>query len=43
MKILDYKKKNFDKILDIFLEKRKSKILSNPVKVIKIIKDVKYL
>ena len=41
MKILSINNKNFDKILDISLAKRKNKILSNSVSVTKIIKDVK--
>ncbi len=41
MKILSINNKNFDKLLDISLAKRKNKILSNSVSVIKIIKDVK--
>ena len=41
MKILSINNKNFNKILDISLAKRKNKILSNSVSVTKIIKDVK--
>ena len=41
MKILNYKSKNFDKLLDNLLLKRKKKLQSNSVSVIKIIKDVK--
>ena len=41
MKILSSKKKNFNKILDSFLQLRKDKLKSNNVTVTKIIKDVK--
>ncbi|WP_075502056.1 histidinol dehydrogenase [Candidatus Pelagibacter communis] len=41
MKILNSKSKNFDRQLDLLLSKRKNKIQSNSVSVIKIIKDVK--
>ena len=41
MKILNYKNKNFDKLLDNLLLKRKKKLQSNSVSVIKIIQDVK--
>jgi len=41
MKFLDYKKRNFDKILDNFLLKRKKKINSSSVSVSRIVKDVK--
>ena len=41
MKILNYKSKNFDKLLDKLLLKRKKKLQSNSVSVIKIIQDVK--
>ena len=41
MKILNYKSKNFDKLLDNLLLKRKKKLQSNSVSVIKIIQDVK--
>ena len=41
MKILSINNKNFNKLLDISLAKRKNKILSNSVSVTKIIKDVK--
>ena len=41
MKILSINNKNFDKLLDNILVKRKNKILSNSVSVTKIIKDVK--
>ena len=41
MKILNYKSKNFDKLLDNLLLKRKTKLQSNSVSVIKIIQDVK--
>ena len=41
MKILDNKKKNFDKILDRLLFARKKKIYSNSLSVSRIIKDVK--
>ena len=41
IKILDSKNKNFDKILDALLSKRKNKVQLNSVSVIKIIKDVK--
>ena len=41
MKTLDYKKKNFDNILDKLLSKRKSKVQSSFVSVAKIINDVK--
>ena len=41
MKELDSSKKNFDKTLDIILNKRRNKINSNIVSVINIIKDVK--
>ena len=41
MKILNYKSKNFDKLLDNLLLKRKKKLQSNTVSVIKIIQDVK--
>ena len=40
MKILDNKKKNFDKILDRLLFARKKKIYSNSLSVSRIIKDV---
>ena len=41
MKVLNYKNKNFDKLLDNLLLKRKKKLQSNSVSVIKIIQDVK--
>jgi histidinol dehydrogenase len=41
MKILNTKNKNFDKILDSLLLRRKKKIQSNSVSVTSIIKDVK--
>ena len=41
MKILDSNSKNFDKVLNILLLKRKSKLQSNSVSVPSIIKDVK--
>ena len=41
MKILNYKSKNFDKLLGNLLLKRKKKLQSNSVSVIKIIQDVK--
>ena len=41
MKILNSNIKNFEKILDILLSKRKMKVQSNSVSVIKIIKDVR--
>ncbi len=41
MKILNSKNKNFDKYLDLLLLKRKSRIKSNTVSVVKIIRDVK--
>ena len=41
MKILNSNIKNFEKILDILLSKRKMKVQSNSVSVINIIKDVK--
>ena len=41
MKILNNKSKNFDKILDAFLLKRKKKLQSSSVSVTKIINDVK--
>ena len=41
MKILNSKNKNFDKILDNLLLKRKNKIQSNLLSVSKIVKDVK--
>ena len=41
MKILNFKSKNFDKLLDNLLLKRKKKLKSNSVSVIKIIQDVK--
>ena len=41
MKILNYKSKNFEKLLDNLLSKRKKKLQSNSVSVIKIIQDVK--
>ena len=41
MKILSYKNRNFDKVLDKKLIRRKNKILSNSISVTKIIKDVK--
>ena len=41
MKLLDYTNKNFDKDLDLFLLKRKNKVKSSAVSVIKIIRDVK--
>ena len=41
IKILDSKLKNFDKILDRLLFKRKNKIQLDSVSVTKIIKDVK--
>ena len=41
MKILNSKIKNFDKVLDSLLLKRKKKVQSNSVSVIGIIKDVK--
>ena len=41
MKILNYKSKNFEKLLDNLLLKRKKKLQSNSVSVIKIIQDVK--
>ena len=41
MKILNSKSKNFDKLLDILLSKRKNKLKSSSVSVTKIINDVK--
>ena len=41
MKILNSKNKNFDKLLDILLSKRKKKLKSSSVSVTKIINDVK--
>ena len=41
MKILNSNIQNFEKILDILLSKRKMKVQSNSVSVIKIIKDVR--
>ena len=41
MKILNSNSKNFDKVLDTLLLKRKNKVQSNSVSVIGIIKDVK--
>ena len=41
MKILSINNKNFDKLLDNTLAKRKNKISSSLVSVTKIIKDVK--
>ena len=41
MKVLISKSKNFDKTLDSLLYKRKKKIISDKVSVIKIINDVK--
>ena len=41
MKILNSKSKNFDKLLDISLSKRKNKLKSSSVSVTKIINDVK--
>ena len=41
MKILNSNSKNFDKVLDNLLLKRKSKLQSNSVSVTSIIKDVK--
>ena len=41
MKILNSRNKNFDKYLDLLLLKRKSRIKSNTVSVVKIIRDVK--
>ena len=41
MRILSSKKKNFNKILDSFLQLRKDKLKSNSVTVTNIIKDVK--
>ncbi len=41
MRILNSKNKNFDKLLDIFLLKRKKRFQSNSVSVTKIINDVK--
>ena len=41
MKVLNYKNKNFDKLLDNLLLKRKKKLQLNSVSVIKIIQDVK--
>ena len=41
IKILDSKNKNFDRILDGLLSKRKNKVQLNSISVIKIIKDVK--
>ena len=41
MKIIYSKSKNFDKLLDILLSKRKKKLKSSSVSVIKIINDVK--
>ena len=41
MKILDSKKKNFDKLLDNFLSERKKKLKLSSVSVTKIINDVK--
>ena len=41
MKILNHNIKNFEKKLDILLSKRKMKVQSNSVSVIKIIKDVR--
>ena len=41
MKILNSRNKNFDKYLDLLLLKRKNRIKSNTVSVVKIIRDVK--
>ncbi len=41
MKVLNSKSKNFDKLLDILLSKRKNKLKSSSVSVTKIINDVK--
>ncbi len=41
MKVLISKSKNFDKVLDSLLHKRRKKIISDKVSVTKIIKDVK--
>ena len=41
MKIIYSKSKNFDKLLDILLSKRKKKLKSSSISVIKIINDVK--
>ena len=41
MKTLDSNNKNFEKILDALLLKRKNKVKSNSVSVTNIIKDVK--
>ena len=41
MKILNSNSKNFDKLLDILLLKRKNKIKSNSISVTNIIKDVR--
>ena len=41
MKILNSNNKNFDKVLDTLLLKRKNKVQSNSVSVIGIIKDDK--
>ena len=41
MKILNSKNRNFDKYLDLLLLKRKNRIKSNTVSVVKIIRDVK--
>jgi len=41
MKILNSKNKNFDKLLDSFLLKRKKRLQSNSVSVSKIVNDVR--
>ena len=41
MKILNSKNKKFDKQIDLLLLKRKNKVKSSAVSVIKIIRDVK--
>ena len=41
MKILNSNSKNFDKVLDALLLKRKNKVQSKSVSVLGIIKDVK--
>ena len=41
MKILNSKNKKFDKQIDLLLLKRKNRVKSNVVSVIKIIRDIK--
>ena len=41
IKVLDYKIKNFDTVLDKFLSKRKNQVNLSSISVTKIIKDVK--